>query len=296
MIKQVLAWGSAVALLLVVPGPAQAADLATTYAPLIYLSKGEAKRPANTGAFIAGSKLTWTHDGGCNDHELAPQGKVDAARLGNGGYQHQTANRICQHGTKYASNQNVRPYGPLGPREGMFLDLEDKQHGMGSVHSELYYDYVKGSHITYWFFYAFNDGPAVQNHEGDWERVSIRLDAANKPITVAYFSHGGACVLSYPSAKKSGTHPIAYAALGTHATYPKTGQFPTEFPGVKDNVIAGGEVWPTYLRTLRNVRSMPWYGYGGGWGNVGELTHTTGPIGPSAFKSPVPGNWSSPAC
>lgn len=136
----------------------------------------------------------------------------------------------------------------------------------------------------------------MQNHQGDWERMSIRLNAANKPVTVAYFHHGKHCVRSYANAKKVGTHPVGYSALGTHATYPGPGRYPTEFAVLKDNATGGGEVWQTYQKKLNNVRSMPWYGYGGGWGEVGESTHTTGPNGPSAFKSPVPNNWSSPAC
>ncbi len=296
MIKRILPSCAAAVLLLAVPAPAQAASLAVTYAPVVYLTKGESKRPTNAGAFIQHSSLRWSHAGGCNDHELAARGKVNAGSLGNGGYKHATSSHLCSHGKTYASNENVRPYGPLGAKEGMFLDLDNGQRGIGSVSAEVYFDYAKGSHITYWFFYAYNDGPSVQNHEGDWERISIRLDAANKPITVAYFHHGDYCVLSYPSAKKVGTHPVGYSALGTHATYPKAGTFSTEFPGVKDNANGGGETWETYKRSVQNVRSMPWYGFGGGWGEVGESKHTTGPIGPSAHKSPVPGNWSSPAC
>lgn len=296
MIKRAFSWCAAAVLLAAVPAPASAADLWVTYAPVIHLTKGESKRPANAGEFLQNSSLRWSH-GGCPDHEIAARGSVNAKTLGSGGYAHNSTGRLCSHsGKKYSSNQNVRPHGSLGAKEGMFLDLNNDKRGIGSVQAEVYFDYGKGSHLTYWLFYAYNDGPSVQNHEGDWERISIRLDAANKPLTVAYFHHGKYCVQSYASAAKVGTHPVGYSASGTHATYPKAGTFPTEFPGVNDNANGGGEVWETQKRSVLNVKSQPWYGFGGAWGEIGESTHTTGPSGPSAFKGPTPANWSSPAC
>jgi hypothetical protein len=41
--------------------------------------------------------------------------------------------------------------------------------------------------VTYWLFYAFNDAPTgitgAFDHEGDWERVSVRLDSQTAPPT-----------------------------------------------------------------------------------------------------------------
>ncbi len=281
--------------------PAEADDfeaqvqLYLAYAPVIYLTAGETKRPTNPAAFLQHSALGWSHST-CPDHQIASLGTVNATSLGSGAYRHQATNSLCQHsGTVYASNQNVRPHESFGGSEGMYLDLDNGQRGIGSVRAELYYDYLKGDHITYWFFYAYNDGPSVQNHEGDWERISIKLSPTNQPLTVAYFRHGGSCVLSYPSVQKIGTHPVGYAALGTHATYPRAGTYPTKF-GFSDNATGGGEVWSTYLRPIYDVKTMPWYGFGGAWGEVGTVSDTTGPRGPSAFKSPTPASWTSPAC
>jgi hypothetical protein len=270
-------------------------QLYLAYAPVIYLTKGETKRPTNVGAFLQHAALGWSHST-CPDHQIASLGTVNATSLGSGAYKHQATNSLCAHsGTTYSSNQDVRPRESLGGAEGMYLDLDNAQRGIGSVRAELYYDYLKGDHITYWFFYAYNDGPSVQNHEGDWERISIKLSPTNQPLTVAYFRHGGSCVLSYPSVQKVGTHPVGYAALGTHATYPRAGTYPTKF-GFSDNATGGGEVWSTYARPIHNVKAMPWYGFGGAWGEVGTISDTTGPRGPSAFKSPTPASWTSPAC
>ncbi|WP_163504802.1 hypothetical protein [Fodinicola acaciae] len=287
---------AAIGLLLLAATGRAAADAAlpVTYAPMVYLAQGESKRPANVADFLRHSSLGWSHRG-CPDHELAKLGTVSAAGLGNGSYEHQKTNVVCQHtGSAYASNQDVRP-NQTWTKEGMYLDLDDSQHDLGSVQSELYYDYKRADHITYWFFYAYDDGPLVQNHEGDWERISIRLDADDRPVTVAYFQHGGYCLLSYASAPKTGGHLRVFSASGTHASYSTPGDHPTSVPGFTDHT-SQGEAWPAYDRPLHDVRTMPWFGFGGAWGEVGEAEFTTGPRGPSAFKNPVPADWSSPAC
>ncbi|MEV6522180.1 Vps62-related protein [Longispora sp. NPDC051575] len=273
------------------------AQLYLAYAPVVYLAKGETRRPTNAGAFIQHAALGWAHDSNCPNHQLAGLGTVNADWMGDGRYTHHLDNALCSPtGGEYRSNQGVRPYDFQGA-EGMYLDLDPAYENMGSVRAELYYDYQKGDHITYWFFYAYNDGPLVQNHEGDWERISIKLSPTNQPLTVAYFSHDSSCVLSYPSVAKTGTHPHVYSAKGSHASYPKGDEtYPTQFPGVNDHTTKGGEIWATYIRPIHDVKTMSWYGYGGAWGRVGHTTWTSGPQGPSAFKSPTPSSWTSPAC
>jgi len=36
----------------------------------------------------------------------------------------------------------------------------------------MYYEYVTGKYIVYWFFYGFN-GRRGDQHEGDWERIAV---------------------------------------------------------------------------------------------------------------------------
>jgi len=35
---------------------------------------------------------------------------------------------------------------------------------------------------------------------------------------------------------------------------------------------------------LIDVRTRPFYGFGGAWGEVGNISDTTGPLGPSQYK------------
>ena len=274
--------------------PAAAADPVTPqrYAPLIYLHPDDVDLPMSAASFVAHSRLRWSHDGGCPDHQLAGIGAVDATALGGGGYAHQEEDAFCQHtGGLWASSALTRPRGSGGTSggEGFFLDLDNTFRPGEGTSAPMYYDYRPGAYVTYWFLYGFDDAPTeFADHEGDWERISLRLDPADQPTTVAFFQHSGYCTLSWTEVTRSGDHPVGYSALGTHATYPTPGTH-----GL-DSAAAG----PGWLGSnlLSSVRDQGWYGFGGAWGEVGNYEQTTGPLGPSAFKPPTPADWSGPHC
>jgi hypothetical protein len=78
--------------------------------------------------------------------------------------------------------------------------------------------------VRYWLFYSFDDwrsrGERLwQAHEGDWENVSIALDADLKPIFAAYSQHCSGTIRAWSKVKRVGTHPVDYVALGSHANY-----------------------------------------------------------------------------
>lgn len=299
--KLVAAAGAA-ALSLLGAAPASAAPAAavTAYAPYVYLAPGEAYAPMSAGTFVTKASLSWAHDSGCPDAGIASAGKIDAAKLGGGGYQHQIADAICaEHGTQYPSDALTRPRqgdkGSVPTGEGFFLNFPNTERAGQGTSAPVYYEYSAHNYVTYWFFYAFNDAPAPIDsfdHEGDWERVSVRLDAQDDPVTVAYYEHSGYCTLPWSQAAKNNGHPVAYSAIGTHATYWKAGTFPTAGGLAKDTTGAGA-AWTTY-GNLADVRAQGWYGFGGAWGEVGDVEDSTGPLGPSSFKAPAPANWSVP--
>ena len=280
------------------------AGVRETYAPLVYLASGDPYRPMSAETFVNRSRLRWSHDG-CPDDQVAAAGAVDAARLGSGGYSHRMKNVLCVHtGATYRSNARTRPYDLVSDaNEGFLLDLDNAARPGSTGAASVYVDYVAGDHLTYWFLYGFSDAPAafdvvnVFDHEGDWERLAVRLDSSDRPVTVAYFQHNGHCVLPWSAAPKSGTHPVVYSARGTHASYATAGAHPIPVPVYPDpdDVTDRGVTWSTW-DVLLPVRDQPWYGYGGAWGQVGSSRYATGPLGPSAFKSPVPSSWTSPPC
>jgi hypothetical protein len=84
-----------------------------------------------------------------------------------------------------------------------------------------------------------------------------------------------------------------FSATGSHASYPRKGNYtftvdvhgvPTD---VTDRADADGPRWETW-QNLAKVQDQLWYGYGGGWGEVGNGTligdSSTGPLGPSRYK------------
>jgi hypothetical protein len=85
--------------------------------------------------------------------------------------------------------------------------------------------------LQYHFFYAFNDwrlaANGINHHEGDWEMVAVYLKN-DEPYAVLFSQHGSGALEPWKDvyrAKDSNgndtTHPIIYAALGSHANYSK---------------------------------------------------------------------------
>jgi len=87
--------------------------------------------------------------------------------------------------------------------------------------------------LQYWFFYSYNDwGRAfagLNDHESDWESMHLyfRLDGQGRPqeppAYVTYANHESRLTKpwDHPDITRVGTHPVGYAAGGSHATYPQ---------------------------------------------------------------------------
>ncbi|MFC0627140.1 hypothetical protein [Kribbella deserti] len=271
------------------------------YAPLVYLASGDKNYPMSAESFIRLAALRWSHDDGCSDEQLVRSGSINPATLRSGGYKHQGKGGSpgCRHGgAVYTSAGKVRPFDLASDsNEGMFLEIANAHRGGSGVRSPIYVDYIARSHMTFWFFYGNNDSPAprIADHEGDWERISLRLNASNVPDRVAFYKHNSTCWLSWRSVSRTGTHPIIYSAKGTHASYWKVkNNWPLPYGAV--DTTSKGHAWKTWEVPSYAVRARPWYGYGGGWGEVGSNRHSTGPLGPSVYKGHEP-NWNNiPAC
>jgi hypothetical protein len=124
-------------------------------------------------------------------------------------------------------------------------------------------------------------------HEGDWERVTVYLDQADpesaQPASVAFYRHSTNTFRKWVSVDKDGeTHPVAYSAIGSHASLPSA-DFGFIDVGDKD-----GPKWRTW-DDLAPILEQPWYGFGGAWGRMGRVRDSTGPLGPGAhWKHPAP--------
>jgi hypothetical protein len=271
-----------------------------TYAPVVYMHPDEKFRSADAGEFINNSSLKWGHDKNGKDEAIAGEHAVDHAMLGDGDY--------IKKGIP--SNADARPKDgrPPGGDDGFYLDLNDDNRASrrpGGT-APVYYEAKDHQYITYWFFYAYNEGPlggplgGRDDHEGDWERICVKLDSNNRATHVAFYQHNGHKILGWRDVTLEGkTHPVVYSAKGSHASYDKPGNKRLHYKGlpvpvVKDRAEKGTR-WvaddPRHPERLRDVTQEDWYGYGGAWGKPGGDAHTTGPQGPSDFKKPAPDGW-----
>jgi hypothetical protein len=89
-----------------------------------------------------------------------------------------------------------------------------------------------GLFLQYWLFYYFNDWN--NRHEADWELIQLHFDADSpeeaitlEPTSVALSQHRSGEVAAWADTKlrREGSHPVVYAALGSHANYFRPGLY-----------------------------------------------------------------------
>ena len=131
-------------------------------------------------------------------------------------------------------------------------------------------DYVD---LVYFFFYPYNRGKEILgsvwgNHVGDWEHVTVRIDAETlAPRAVALSAHAGGESLTWADLEKTpGGHPIAYSAWGSHANYSRSGNHtyntisvpPLADINITDRTAAAGEsvAWDTWNK----IEAFDFYG------------------------------------
>ncbi|HXV33606.1 MAG TPA: serine protease [Gaiellaceae bacterium] len=117
-------------------------------------------------------------------------------------------------------------------------------------------------------------------HEGDWEGVAVELGSGKR--RAAFFQHGAPQIGDLRGSEP----PVVNVALGSHASYPDLDPDSQGSPRIKrfETLDEGKEI----EIELVDVRSQPWYGFGGAWGAVGKISDETGPLGPGEKKGPRP--------
>jgi hypothetical protein len=310
-------------------------------APVVMVHHAEDFLPSSPKNFLDHAGLAFSYDSGCASdyrHRRVVNGHVhrwtpaEISALGDGGFvaslrssRDSGCSPLPGPENEFSTHDLTRPHqggrdDRLGDRDGWYLDLaRDSRAGLpdlirGDDRLETmaltYFDdgllYTNGeptgsAFVTYWFFYAYDNGFAVQNHEGDWENISIRLEASGPgdwvPVEVYYARHGRSLeTLAWDQAAKvdlgGGRRLRVFSARGSHASYPKANRLPSY-----DDRDELGLTWPTWKR-LRFLWSQGWAGYCGAWGSVGHFSDTTGPLGPGCFdagghpvKSGRPSSW-----
>ena len=150
-----------------------------------------------------------------------------------------------------------------------------------------------GVSVQYWFFYPYNDGPLLFDHEGDWEHATVRLDERGEPVGVYLARHEDndpGPFRPWASTRRAGDHPVLLSARGSHATYADDVDLPWfEAAGACGDLEGCAHpVWRTWeggglenLGERARPRSLPEaMRYDGPWGEPRRVPGTSAPVGP----------------
>lgn len=146
--------------------------------------------------------------------------------------------------------------------------------------------------LAYWFFYFYNDynliGPLIKAglHEGDWEMIQLRLDAAGQnPDLAVYAQHKHADQRPWNQVERVGEQPVVYPARGSHASYFSAG---VHWTGNWFD-FAGGERPgpPLTLHVLSDsVVDDAWATWPGMWGGTDPPAGDINPLDDSSPRGP----------
>lgn len=157
----------------------------------------------------------------------------------------------------------------------------------------------QGVVVQYWFLYFFNDfrtlgllEGAGNDHEGDWEMITLVFDAASTgaraaqvvldrnlgPTYVIYSAHASAHI---GSPNYEGTHPVVYVSEGSHASRFRPGLFDRgalRSDIARDQSSGAMRVEPE----IRMLGGAEWLSWGGQWGEDDPgAAFGSGPSGPA---------------
>ena len=172
--------------------------------------------------------------------------------------------------------------------------------------------------LQYWLWYPFNaysptvpPGELWQVHEGDWESVSVILDARGRPLLAGYSQHGEGQRRAWARVPKQGRRPRVFVAVGSHANYFTPGKHRFD-PRIVEPVLIsvirqkglepvdrtgrGRVVRPRLVRV--SATSPSWMAFAGGWGEDAYIRvppseparYGNGPPGPAfheQWRAPV---------
>jgi hypothetical protein len=179
--------------------------------------------------------------------------------------------------------------------------------------------------LQYWLFYAYDFWSPKQPqsndfwkaHEGDWEAVTVVLDARQRPLYVAASRHCGGARRAWSKAQRVGSRPVVFVSLGSHSHYFAAGErvedprcWPSEAVTIYkaydvamlDHAAPGRRL--TSLRLVPVTATSPtWMTFPGAWGEDqyahfpnATFKYDAGPQGPALhtlWKQPfsTPAGW-----
>ncbi len=260
------------------------AALMAKFSPTVRLYSSDNTRPANVDWYLPKVQMRFNHTG-CPDHQVLSNGKATQANLST--QTHPTDNIICIHTSTIYPSSGAHGQFFLQPPETTYNAGTDPSGWRTYVHVKKSTLVAGGFDIQYWFFYAYDNGPLDFNHQADWEHVTVTVDANESFHSAWYAQHNSGTRYSKTQLQWiDNTHPVVYSADGTHASYPSAGNFDVTL-GFTDHTNASGPSYDTAANQVNvGEKNAPLSGqsfikFGGGWGEIGLTSFTTGPLTPS---------------
>lgn len=199
------------------PDRAERLDLAGRFAPILKLARDELFVPIDRPAYIGDTQLKQEEGKFVKVVDPTPT----AAHLP---FREGTCLRVrgC---TYFLDVRGVEPDPPTSSARA-YDALENhllRQGAKPTVYAHVTrYDDTGDYAVQYWFLYFFNY--RLNEHESDWEQITLRLDEDRKPVDAFYSAHAGGRVLLWKRIEHpDGEHPVVYVALGSHANYFRPG-------------------------------------------------------------------------
>lgn len=113
--------------------------------------------------------------------------------------------------------------------------------------------------IQYWFAYIFNY-KILDNHEFDWEHITIVLDNSSlEPLWVILSQHWWREYRYWYEMERIGSHPVIYVANGGHANYRNPGV--TKIRDIIDHHDGNGATIKPDIRLILNPLWIRFPGY-----------------------------------
>jgi hypothetical protein len=269
--------------------------LLETYQPVTHLDPQEHFRPASVQSFVADADLERLDAGSWAVVDPDPEpGELPGPGTG----------------TWRLNQDSCVPTLPLG---GLPCYVTAGAEGDGA---SVVYGRVARPHdaivLQYWYFYYDNtysyryppNDFIWQAHEGDWEVVNVVLSEDEQPQFVGYSQHCLGQTRAWASTPTLDTHPIVYAAVGSHANYfsagiheidvrclpPQAIEFlqANHLPLPVDRSFAGEVAGPPEAGgTFTHIRAIEaghpsWLAFPGFWGEL-QYVHAPAPIGTVPF-------------
>jgi len=264
------------------------------FAPILRIHPSEKYFPMDPLEFIRKSRFRHHRSPLGDEGYNKATGLWDKSDSHNKKYYNIPIEVIDRHGPD-DEGRNRRPHDPnRGKKCNMFLQPRGNPTGVRNLNPDrVPIFYYTGSrteevhsatgtrvetyrYIQYWRFHGFNDGFMGQNHQGDWEHVTVKV-SRGRFAGVWFAAHGKPAFRRRDEMEWKRGRFIVYSAKGSHASYHKEGLFHLRTDQAKN----GG---PTFeLNTadsLKGLNVQPWRHFAGAWGEVGQIKDTTGPLGP----------------